>query len=288
MPPKPTTVNDESLKRYIAVSAALHVLFLLIMYVGLPHLLPPLPEHHDPVPFTIVTIADITNTQLQQPEEKPPAPEPPKPQPKPEEAQQPTPPQPAPQPPTPPAPKPPEPAKPQEQAESLKAAPKPQEKPKPPEPPKPQQNASFDKLLKNLEAKKQPVTPPTTESKPDAKQVTTPAASPAASVSDRLSITEEDLLRRQISNCWNPPIGARDAHNLVVEVVIDVNPDKTARGAEIVDKMRYNTDSFFRAAADAAVRAVLNNPKCTPLALPDGKYEQWKRIDFTFDPRDLI
>ncbi|MBV8060125.1 MAG: energy transducer TonB [Alphaproteobacteria bacterium] len=287
MAPKPTTVNDESLKQYIAVSAAAHILFLLIMYFGLPHLLPPLPEHHEPVPFTIVEIADITNTRLQEPEQKPPAPEPPKPQPKPEEVVKPTPPQPTPpQPPTPP--KPAEPTKPQDQAESLKAAPKPQEKPKPPEPPKPQQTAAFDKLLKNLENKKQTEAPKNTDTKPDAKQVTTPSPSPAASVSDRLSITEEDLLRRQISNCWNPPIGARDAHNLVVEVIIEVNPDKTARNAEIVDKGRYNTDSFFRAAADAAVRAVLNNPKCTPLALPDGKYEQWKRIDFTFDPRDLL
>ena len=41
------------------------------------------------------------------------------------------------------------------------------------------------------------------------------------------------------------------------------------------------------AAADSAVRAV-RNPKCSPLELPADKYDQWKRIDFTFDPRDML
>jgi hypothetical protein len=107
------------------------------------------------------------------------------------------------------------------------------------------------------------------------------------SLSDRLTITEEDALRRQIEQCWSPPVGARDAQNLVVEVVIDVNSDRTVANADVVDKGRYASDPFFRAAADAAVRA-LRNPRCSPLELAPDKYEQWKRIDFTFDPRDML
>jgi outer membrane biosynthesis protein TonB len=105
--------------------------------------------------------------------------------------------------------------------------------------------------------------------------------------SSRLTITEEDALRRQIEQCWNPPVGARDAQSLVVEVVIDVNADRTVSNAEVVDKFKYATDPFFRAAADAAIRAV-RNPKCNPLELAPDKYEQWKRINFTFDPRDML
>jgi hypothetical protein len=74
---------------------------------------------------------------------------------------------------------------------------------------------------------------------------------------------------------------------LIVELIIDVNPDKTVANTDIVDKSRYASDSFFRAAADSAVRAV-RNPQCSPLELPEGKYDQWKRIDFTFDPRDML
>ena len=83
------------------------------------------------------------------------------------------------------------------------------------------------------------------------------------------------------------PIGARDAKNLIVELTLDVNPDRTVANAEIVDKSRYASDSFFRAAADSAMRAV-RNPRCSPLELPADKYDQWKHIDFTFDPRDML
>jgi hypothetical protein len=83
------------------------------------------------------------------------------------------------------------------------------------------------------------------------------------------------------------PIGAKDAQNLIVEIMIDVNPDRTVQHAEIVDQTRLATDTYFRAAAEAALRA-LKSPKCSPLELPADKYEEWKRIDFTFDPRDML
>jgi len=161
----------------------------------------------------------------------------------------------------------------------------PKPKPKPPEV-KPQAD-EFNKLLKNLEINKKPETPKVTETKPDAKAVTQPATSQASSLSSRLSISEEDALRRQISSCWNIDPGMRDAQTMVVEVTIDVNPDRTVQNAEIVDKSRYASDSFFRAAADRAVRA-LHNPRCSPLELPADKYDQWKHIHFTFDPRDVL
>lgn len=265
------TTNDEGLKNSLVGSALLHLAALLFLYFGLPHLMPPLPEHHDPVPFQIVEIADLTNTRIKDeeppPTPKPPVPEPPKPQVKPEQTI---------------TPPPPEPAKPLPQVEALKAAPVP--KPKPPEP-KPVTD-DFNKLLKNLEAKK-PAPPKTVENKPDSKTQAQPVTTQATSLSSRLTISEEDALRRQIGLCWNAPVGARDVQNLVVELIIDVNADRTVMNTDIVDKTRYASDSFFRAAADSAVRAV-RNPKCSPLELPVDKYDQWKRIDFTFDPRDML
>ncbi|GIR66634.1 MAG: hypothetical protein CM15mP70_17410 [Pelagibacteraceae bacterium] len=41
-------------------------------------------------------------------------------------------------------------------------------------------------------------------------------------------------------------------------------------------------DPSFRTAAEAAMRAV-NNPDCSPLLLPEDKYDLWKEINFTFD-----
>jgi hypothetical protein len=267
------TVNDDSLRGGLKVSAGLHFLMFLFLYFGLPRLVTPLPSHHEPVPFDIVTIAEVTNTRIDEKvEEQKQAPAPPPiPQPKPA----------APAPTTPKA---------EEAIEALK--PKPIEKPKPPEEkpvsqekPGPQQDL-LGSVLKNV-AKLKPVeTASNTDQKADAK-TSSRGASLGPVFSTRLTITEEDALRRQIEQCWNPPVGARDAQNLIVEVIIDVNPDRTVANADIVDKGRYASDPFFRAAADSAVRAV-RSPKCSPLELSVDKYEQWKRINFTFDPRDML
>ncbi|MDE1900544.1 MAG: energy transducer TonB [Alphaproteobacteria bacterium] len=280
------TVNDDSLKTSLKVSAGLHILLFLFLYFGLPHLLPPLPEHHDPVPFEIVTVADITNTRIKHEDEpkQQPTPPPPKPQPKPAPTPPPQQQPPAPEKPQPPTPKPPEPPKPEEKAEAIK--PKIDKKPKPVEKPKPQPDLMAS-VLKNVEQLKNTPQVKAPDQKTPVKTQTQPTPAVAPSLSDRLTITQEDLLRRQIEQCWNPPIGARDAQSLIVELIITVNPDRTVASADIVDKARYNSDSFFRAAADAAVRAV-RNPQCSPLQLPPDKYDQWKTIDFTFDPRDML
>jgi len=264
--PQPTSADD-SLKRYLYISAALHVAVLLFLYFGMPHFAAPLPSPHMPVPFEIVEIADMTNTRVKTPEEaqKPPAPAP-APQPKA-----------APAPPTPPQPK-------EEQVEAL--LPKPSEKPKPPQDakPKPDMLASVLRDVSKLKPADQPKTP---DAKSTTKDQAAPDKSVAPALSDRLTISEEDALRRQVEQCWNPPIGARDAEKLVVEVTIIMNTDRTVQSAEVVDKIRMASDPYFRAAGEAALRA-LYNPKCSPLLLPADKYEQWKTIDFTFDPRDML
>ncbi|NTU76393.1 MAG: cell envelope integrity protein TolA [Alphaproteobacteria bacterium] len=94
-------------------------------------------------------------------------------------------------------------------------------------------------------------------------------------------------MRRQIQQCWNMPVGARNAQDLIVEVLIEMNQDRTVRSAEVVDQSRLATDPYFRSAAEAALRA-LRHPKCSPLELPPDQYEQWKTIRFNFDPRDML
>lgn len=278
-----TTSNDDNLRRGLGVSATLHLIALLLLYFGLPSLMKPLSTPFVPVPFEIVEIADITNTRVKEPEETP---KPPAPPPKPEEQKAVVPPQPQP-----PQPQPPQPPQPQEQQKpevsALLPAPLPSEKPKPPAPAKPQQDmlSSVLKDVARLKPAEQVKNPDTQSQTRD--QAAAQPKSMAPSLSQRLTISEEDTLRRQIEQCWNPPIGARNAQNLVVEVTIAVNSDRTVQTAEVVDKSRMTSDPYFRAAAEAAIRAVYN-PRCSPLELPEGKYEQWKNIDFTFDPRDML
>jgi biopolymer transport protein ExbD len=96
-----------------------------------------------------------------------------------------------------------------------------------------------------------------------------------------------ETAKHQLMRCWNAPIGAADAVNFRVELIIDKNPDGTVKATDIVDKSRYASDPPFHALADSAVRAA-HNPKCNPLDLPADTYDYWKHIDAIFDPRDML
>lgn len=139
----------------------------------------------------------------------------------------------------------------------------------------------FKSVLKNLIGE-QPF-----ESKEEEQEAENSEPTQVASLADRITISEMDALRKQLEGCWNVPIGARDADNLIVDVRISVNQDKTVRDVKIIDSARYKSDSFFRAAADSAVRAVLSD-QCNPLILPNDKYNQWKIITFRFNPKEMF
>ena len=102
-----------------------------------------------------------------------------------------------------------------------------------------------------------------------------------------MTISEIDVLRQQIAGCWNIAAGARQAESLSVEIEMRMNPDATVRTARVVDGVRMNSDPFFRAAAESALRA-LSHPDCIPLKLPVGKYEVWKSFTFNFDPKNML
>ena len=141
-------------------------------------------------------------------------------------------------------------------------------------------------VLKNLSREKRRPT----ETKPPEKvaEATVPALPPPRPGVDlRMTVSELDAIRRQIEACWSLPAGARDAENLVVDIRVIMNPDGTVRQASIVDRSRMAADSFFRAVAESARRAVLN-PRCNPFKLPPKMYKQWQTFTLSFNPRDMI
>jgi hypothetical protein len=109
----------------------------------------------------------------------------------------------------------------------------------------------------------------------------------AEELSDVLTGSEIDAVRQKIYHCWSIPAGAKGAADLVVDIDIEINPDGTVKKAEIVDQERLKKDGFFRIAAESALRAILD-PRCQPLPFPPQKYEQWKSITFSFNPKDLL
>lgn len=149
-----------------------------------------------------------------------------------------------------------------------------------------QKQEEFNSILKNLLGAPDDATPE--GDKVDAPvDPTTKNSGTAPTTSETLQLSEMDALRYQLAKCWNIPSGAMNAEDLIVDIYIEVNPDRTVKSAEIMDQMRYNTDDFFRAAADSARRAVFN-PMCTPLQLPPDKYDVWKEIRIRFNPKDMF
>jgi len=101
-------------------------------------------------------------------------------------------------------------------------------------------------------------------------------------VGTEMTISEVDMLIQQIISCTILPLGSVDIRNLQPKLIIAVNEDRTVKDVKIVDENRMLYDKSFRTAAETARRAILN-PDCSPLLLPDNKYEEWKEINFRFD-----
>ena len=106
-----------------------------------------------------------------------------------------------------------------------------------------------------------------------------------ASAFEPISISEVEAIRLHFQGCWVPPRGLRNAQDLIVTIRFGLFPDGSLRtGPTIVEQSRLRS-SDFRAAAEAAQRAV---QECTPLEhLPNLSYEQWRSIELAFDPRAL-
>lgn len=276
------------------LSGLLHGIVILLLLIGLPDVFRRNLEPPPVIPIEIINIADLTQAPAPKVKPKDDSPkEEPKEKPKPPK-------------PTPVAEKTPE----LEKETDPKAEPeltmddllapldeekqkeeKPKKKPEKKQKEKPKKKKvkakpknDFMSLLNNIE-KTEASSKGKAQPQPDQDETST-ADHAANNISEVLSITELDLVRRQLAACWNVPAGARDAHNLYVDVKVEMNPDATVRSAVVVGSSGGN-NPFSRAASDSALRAV-RNPQCNPLKLPLDRYDQWKTITIRFDPQHVL
>jgi outer membrane biosynthesis protein TonB len=290
---------DTSMKVPVLTSTALHIVLFILTAVGLPFIARDHEILSQPIAIEIVTPDQITQTNRVA---KPAPPKEEKKEALPPKQEKPSPPKMA-------MDQPPEITKPEPPKEEVKAPPveqlappkpekkeepiKPKEKPKPPEKKKEVTKAekekaetqNFDSLLKNL-------TPDTKEEQPvEPTEVAENASvdTAVAPLADRLTMSELDALRHQLGRCWNlgASAGGAYAEELKVEVRVMIGRDMIVQSAQVMDTGRYGRDSAFRAAADAALRA-LRNPQCTPLKLPADKYNEWKHTVIMFDPSKML
>lgn len=104
-------------------------------------------------------------------------------------------------------------------------------------------------------------------------------------VGARLTLNEVDGFRAQMRRCWSPPAGAREAENLVVLVRLSLTPAGMISAGPVVVNRRQLGDPFFRAAAESVLRAIR---RCQPFSMPVEKYQAWRNIELTFDPRRML
>lgn len=95
-----------------------------------------------------------------------------------------------------------------------------------------------------------------------------------------LSQTEIDKIKNYVGKCWETSIGASEV-KMIIPLKVSANIDGSINSVEIVENSMYLKDSFYRATADSARRAVL---ECSPLPLPKNKAELFKSFIFDFDP----
>ncbi len=257
------TFFEPYMKGPLTGSVVFHLIIVVIAIVGLPYIKPELPVIDTPITVELIEAPETEKKQEktkrqppQQLKKKPPKPVAPQ--------------MVAKKPPRPVAPKPPVPA---EIAKPKKPPPKPA---KPVE--EEEQPDEFKSLLRNLMP---------TEETPvqDAKPRRGEQSSLMTRFSAKMSVNELASLKSQLSQCWSVMSGARYAEDLVVDLKLFMNPDRTVRDVRIENRLRYSTDSYFRAAADSAQRAIF---RCSPLDLPPNKYDLWKTITVTFDPRSML
>ncbi|MDR0942729.1 MAG: cell envelope integrity protein TolA [Holosporales bacterium] len=109
----------------------------------------------------------------------------------------------------------------------------------------------------------------------------------AEEVGDVLTATEVDLIRETIRKCWHFPAGLKNAETLVAHINMELDSDGNVIKAEVVEKERALAEPDFKIAVESAYRAVFD-PNCRPLPLPKDKYEEWKNLTLTFDPKDML
>lgn len=190
---------------------------------------------------------------------------------------------------------------------------------KKPEPKQPEPKADFDAVQKAIhelgrqataEKRTQPQAQASAAGQTDAKPQTRKAdeAAPASAldqhfarvigkapasaangreVSQAVSMSEIDAVRRQIERCWSLPPGLKGGDDLKVSIRVEMNANGTPRAARVEASPQMNASASYRATAESALRAVLN-PRCHPFNLPAEKFDRWQTMTLVFDPKEML
>ena len=95
----------------------------------------------------------------------------------------------------------------------------------------------------------------------------------------KLSQTDINRIQMHVTKYFNLSYSATEV-KIIIPLKISANTDGTIKSAKILESSIYEKDKFYRAAADAARRAVLDS---SPLPLPKGKEKKFQNFIFDFN-----
>lgn len=102
--------------------------------------------------------------------------------------------------------------------------------------------------------------------------------------SPELSQSELDALRARLMQLWNPPVGIRNAGEVIIRIRVILGRDRKLAGPPQV--ITSGQGAMFESARDSAIRAVFRAQPFDMLRAET--YETWRDMEITFDPRDMF
>ncbi len=103
--------------------------------------------------------------------------------------------------------------------------------------------------------------------------------------SNRVTASEIDFFRAQVSKCWSPPVGGLGSGGIIVKLRLKFEKNGSLRSMpRLLNRQR---STVFVAAADSAIRAVW---QCQPYTMPAEKYagdQGWHDMILNFNPSEM-
>jgi TonB family protein len=93
------------------------------------------------------------------------------------------------------------------------------------------------------------------------------------------------IIRQCVRAKWKITADGKSGQLPVIKLRLRFKPDGTLATAPVIANPDPQNSSLFLTISNSAAVA---EQKCTPFPLPAAKYELWKDIILTFDPRDVV
>lgn len=103
--------------------------------------------------------------------------------------------------------------------------------------------------------------------------------------SEKLSISEIDMIRRQFIPCWTIPSGIKDLNKFTIIVKLKLDDDGNVTMSKLI-KDKNAKSSSYKILSESVMRAI-SHPACKKIKVPQKKYEIWKNITLNFDLTQL-